>query len=147
MSIKYGLIFNNNAHRVLPASCFLPRVQSLNKCSNVKVYIDSIISLYQSQNSPPDYPRHSFQKLADDCIEMAETSQYFYPSRSYQKHENENFYLWRSKDFCIASIQLASESRSRILSSSFFSLVFSMISLRFGSIKFIRNVDQLKLDM
>ena len=38
------------------------------------------LAIYQCKNSPANYPRYSFQKLADDCVEMAE----MYPSCSPQ---------------------------------------------------------------
>ena len=52
-------------------------------------------------------------------------------------------YLCLSKDFWIARNQSASDSRERGRACSCLSFVFSTISLRFGSMRFIRNFDQL----
>ena len=79
--------------QMLPASCFLKRVQSLKNISRYWVEMTEI-SPYQSQNSPPDYPCHSFQKLADDCIEMAETVQYRHIYKTYLKDFKRLWKVW-----------------------------------------------------
>ena len=82
MSIKYGQIFNNNAQWRRSynsnVACFLfLKTRTIPKQIYNLCWLEiKEIFIYQSQNSPPDYPCHSFQKLADDCIEMAETINY-----------------------------------------------------------------------